>query len=206
MKLYFVRHGESVANVEKVVSNRGFQHPLTDKGRQQVMNLADSLKAVEIAHIFTSPLQRAVQTAEILSNAKGIPYEIRDALCEGDCGILEGRGDDECWRLMGAMNSQWFNEGNYDAKVEDGESYHDIVARFAPFVEKLVDTYADTDASILLVSHGSTLRVGLSHLLINIDPYTVFARPMTNAGYIEVVLTTDGLRCIEWCGETVSEE
>lgn len=206
MKLYFVRHGESVANVEMVVSNRGFQHPLTDKGRQQVMALAESLNDVEISHIYSSPLQRAVQTAEILSQAKNLTYETTNALREGDCGILEGRGDDECWQMMREVNSAWFKKGNYDERIDDGESYNDIAARFAPFVEQLVATFSQTEKSILLVSHGSTLRVGLSYLLDNIDPYTVLSRPMSNAGYIEVELTTDGLRCVAWCGETVTDE
>lgn len=206
MKLYFVRHGESVANVEWVVSNRGFQHPLTDKGRQQVMNLADSLKDIEFSHIYSSPLQRAVQTAEILSKAMGMTFEITDALREGDGGILEGRSDVECWRMVEELESQWFTKGNHDAKIEDGESYNDIVARFVPFIEDLVKTYARTENTILLVSHGATLRVGLSHLLINIDPSTVLTRPMTNTGYIIVELTPIGLRCVEWCGDTVAEE
>ena len=69
MKLYFVRHGESEANVLQVISNRGWMHPLTEKGRQQANTLAEKLRGAGITKIYTSPLRRAVETAEILSRS-----------------------------------------------------------------------------------------------------------------------------------------
>ena len=149
MILYFVRHGESVANVEKIVSNRGFRHPLTDKGKQQVHDLADALQNVEISHIYTSSLQRAVQTAEILGKPRQLEYEINDALCEGDCGILEGRGDSETWQMIIGLESEWFEKGNFDARIDGGESFNDIANRFVSFVQQVVETHSDANGAIL---------------------------------------------------------
>lgn len=95
MKLYFTRHGESEANLLREHSNRGFRHPLTSKGREQAAILAQKLVDVPVPQLFTSPIMRAVQTAEILSGTLGVPYESADALREYDCGILEGRADEE---------------------------------------------------------------------------------------------------------------
>lgn len=97
MRLYFARHGQSEANVLEVISNRGLVHPLTDLGRQQAAELAQSLASVPIARIYSSPLLRAVQTAEIVSATLHVPLEIADALREPDCGIMEGRSDDAAW-------------------------------------------------------------------------------------------------------------
>lgn len=66
MKFYFVRHGESETNVHGIFSNRGYQHPLTKKGIQQAQELVRQLAGASINRIYTSPIMRAVQTAEIL--------------------------------------------------------------------------------------------------------------------------------------------
>ena len=60
MNLYFARHGESEANIQNVISNRGLQHPLTLNGRKQAARLAEHLKDAGLAGIFCSPIQRAV--------------------------------------------------------------------------------------------------------------------------------------------------
>ncbi len=104
MQFYFLRHGESEANVLQVVSNRGMQHPLTGKGREQARALAGSLLPAGIQAIFTSPLLRAVQTAEILAERLGVAFQVTDALAEYDCGALEGTSltlrsaKAPCWR------------------------------------------------------------------------------------------------------------
>src|SRR5438132_5365372 len=91
MRLYFVRHGESEANILRVISNRGYRYGLTARGQQQAVTLAQHLQPVPISDIFSSPLRRAVETADILSRALGKSYHITEALCEYDCGILENK-------------------------------------------------------------------------------------------------------------------
>lgn len=91
MKLYFVRHGESEANLLREFSNRGLKHGLTDKGRTQAAELAQKLKETPVTKIFSSPLLRAVQTTEILAASLSKPYQLTGALREYDCGVLEGK-------------------------------------------------------------------------------------------------------------------
>lgn len=80
MKLYFARHGESEANLLHEFSNRGLKHGLTEEGRQQAATLAGKLEGISVAKLFSSPLLRAIQTAQILADEPGVPYEITDAL------------------------------------------------------------------------------------------------------------------------------
>ena len=107
MKIYFTRHGESEANILREHSNRGFRHPLTAKGREQAAALAQKLANIPVARLFTSPIMRAVQTAEILSATLGVPYEVTDALREYDCGILEGRADEAAWQMHFTVFDAW---------------------------------------------------------------------------------------------------
>ena len=74
MRLYFVRHGESEANILRIISNRGYRYGLTTRGQQQAVTLAQHLQHVPISGIFSSPLRRAVETADILSRALGRSY------------------------------------------------------------------------------------------------------------------------------------
>jgi len=74
MRLYFVRHGESEANILRVISNRGYRYGLTVRGQQQAVTLAQHLQHVPISSIFSSPLRRAVETADILSR-----YHLKNA-------------------------------------------------------------------------------------------------------------------------------
>src|SRR5258708_21640422 len=153
MKLYFVRHGESEANVLREISNRGLKDGLTEKGRQEATALAEKLKALPIVQVYSSPLLRARQTAEILSGALGLDYEITDALREYDCGILEGRSDEEAWTMHHAVSTDWFTHKNWDSRSEGGESFLDIKARFVPFVEGLVQAHHDSNGDIALIGH-----------------------------------------------------
>ncbi len=69
MKLYFVRHGESTANLLREFSNGGAKHPLTEKGVEQARTVARALSGLQIEQIYASPVLRAVQTAQILAES-----------------------------------------------------------------------------------------------------------------------------------------
>ena len=83
MELYFVRHGESVANRTRAFANSGSSHhPLTPRGIKQAQRLTATLSSTSIARIYSSPLLRAVQTADILAQTMQAPIEVAEALRE----------------------------------------------------------------------------------------------------------------------------
>jgi probable phosphoglycerate mutase len=206
MKLYFVRHGESEANILQEVSNREFKHPLTDKGREQASTLAQNLQAmgIPVARLFTSPLMRAVQTAEILSAALGLPYEMADALREFDCGILEGLSDDECWQMHYALRVAWFEAHRWEQRIEGGESFFDIRDRFVPFIDGVIRDYRDGQDNIMLVGHGGTYGCMLPLILNNVGSNMLHERGFPNTGAVIAEWTPDGLTCLSWCGDPVA--
>ena len=209
MKLYFARHGESEANTLGVISNRGLMYGLTEKGRQQAAALAARLKDIRFARLYSSPLLRAIQTAEILArelrpDLEGLGdlrgLEIADALREFDCGILEAQSLpphlDDYVRLF----RDW-QAGKWDRRFEGGESLLDIQARFVPFVERLTREHGEAD-HLLLISHGGVLLSALPILLTNIDH--AFAYEHIHFGNTDIVIaesTPTGWICLSWCGE-----
>lgn len=196
MKLYFVRHGESEANLLKEFSNRGLKHGLTDRGRQQSATLAQKLKEVSVAKLFSSPLLRAIQTAEILARELDVAYEVTDALRESDCGILEGKSDEGSWDIWRTVLHDW-DSGRWDSRIEQGESFLDIKERFVPFIERLVEEYQHSSESIVLVGHGGIYHCMLPLVLANVD--SNFAHPSSNTGYVVAETRPEGLVCLTWC-------
>jgi broad specificity phosphatase PhoE len=63
---------------------------------------------------------RAVQTAEILSDVLGVPYEVVDALREVDCGILESRADEAAWQNHFAAFDDWVYNGRWERRIAGG--------------------------------------------------------------------------------------
>jgi broad specificity phosphatase PhoE len=200
MRLYFVRHGQSEANVLGVISNRGQIHPLTDLGRQQAAQMAQSLAAVPIVNIYSSPLLRAVQTAAIVSAALGVPFEVADPLREPDCGIMEGRSDDAAWAEHQRVWNAWLEGHNYDERIEGGESFNDMRARFVPFVDRLVAEHGETAHRLLFISHGTLIYAMLSIMLANAEATFAEWRPIPNTGLIVAERRAAGWVCVEWCG------
>jgi broad specificity phosphatase PhoE len=203
MKLYFARHGESEANIQQVFWNQPEGYGLTDKGREQAATLADNLAGIAFSALYCSPVLRAVQTAQIVGRRLGLRPEVADGLREWHTGLLEGQGySNETEALHWQVTEQWMVYDNHDARIEGGESYNDIKARFMPFVAGLEEMYRHTDAALLLVSHGGTLRGMLPLLVSNLDNAAVLHRPFSYATPIVVELRDGEWVCLRW-GEDV---
>jgi probable phosphoglycerate mutase len=203
MRLYFVRHGQSEANVLRVISNRDLPHPLTELGRQQAVALAERL-SVPLAAIYTSPIVRAAETAQIVARHKNLPVEKVDALREPDCGIMEGRGDEEAWAEHHRATNDWV-DGKFDSRIAGGESYNDLRTRFVPFIDRLTAAHVYTDHNLLLITHGSLLYLMLPLVLSNIDLASVGDYPMPNTGSIIAENRANGLICLAWCGVKLAD-
>jgi probable phosphoglycerate mutase len=195
MKLYFVRHGESEANIQHVISNYGSPFGLTERGRQQVQLLAERLKDLPITTMYSSPVLRAMDTADILYQALGLPYRVTEALREYHCGVLEGKSDEESWRLHRQYYEDWALRHNYLSKPEGGESFVDIQTRFVPFIESLK---RNDDEDILLVGHGGLFHLMLPLALTNIDTDFVNAHGLSHTECVVAELIDGRFVCHQW--------
>ena len=181
MKLYFVRHGESDANVQRVISNRESPFHLTPRGQTQASMLAENLGDIPITAIYASPVLRARETAEVVSRAFHLPYQVTEALREYDCGILEEQSDEESWKLHSEIAEDWILNHNHLRKPEGGESFLDIQNRFLPFIKSLK---ARIDKHILLIGHGGLFHLMLPLILTNIDNEFVRSHGLGHTDYV----------------------
>ncbi len=148
--------------------------------------------------IFSSPLLRATQSAQIFSDRLGIPYETADALIEYDVGVYEGRPDEEAWQRYGEVLREWLLNCNRDVRMEGGESFNDVRARFLPFIEELKRRYGDGEGSLILVGHGGTYRCMLPLILQNVDFLFAAKHMIGNTSYILADLEGVELVCSSW--------
>jgi broad specificity phosphatase PhoE len=196
LQLYFVRHGESDANVLQTFSNRQLPHGLTGVGRAQVEDLAQRLAGVPFARFYCSPILRAQQSAEILSARLGIDYVTTSALAEYDVGELEGKSDAESWRRYFVLRDAWFRDRDYAARIEGGESFDDIRARFVPLIEEIRES--PPSGPVLLLGHGGTFHCMLPLIVLNITFDLVVEHGMGHTSVAIVEERPEGLVCVQW--------
>lgn len=197
MKLFFTRHGESQANLERIISNRDLPHSLTAKGRAQAAALAEQLATEPLTAIYASPILRAQETAQIIAQRIGAPIYTSDALREFDCGVMEGRGDEAAWAAHHTVVAAWANH-DYTQCISGGESFTDMQARFVPFVQQLSKAHDQSDTAMLLIGHGSLLMHMLPLVLANIDRTFIEQHPMRNCVYIRASVKDGQLVCAQW--------
>jgi len=154
MKVYLVRHGESVGNKAAIYQTTDM--PLSEAGREQAKKIARRLKKIKIDLIFASPLVRAKETAEVISESLGIPVEKRDELAEAK-GPSEIRGKsvkDPAAAKVKHLIRKHFAEGNW--RYSDEENFDDLNARTQTFLEHILKNHKDSD--LLCVSHATLIK------------------------------------------------
>lgn len=199
MKIYFVRHGESEANILKVFSNRGLKHPLTARGEEQAITLGNQIRNIPFAKIYSSPILRAVQTTEIVCSILNIKSFVVDFdIREYDVGIFEGRSDTASWTSLSKLEEGWIDPKNRNEKIEMGESFEEIQSRFAAFIKNVELEFHGEDVNILIVTHGGLLKVGLPGIAENVTYPFAYKNGIGNCELL-VSETTDGkTRCLRW--------
>jgi len=201
MKITFTRHGESQANVQHEISNRGLKHPLTPTGRKQAAELANILHDQGVTRIYSSPVLRAIETAIILAERLGVEYEVVEALREYDVGELEGRRDAQAWQAMEKLGMTWLHQQRFDERIPGGESYNELRGRFVPFIEGLIQEYGSGEAHLVCVAHGGIYWMMLPLVLGNVDLALIHQQGgFGHTDRITAELTPGGLVCTTWNG------
>lgn len=162
--LYFVRHGETEYNRKGIMQGGGIDSRLNDTGQAQAQILAERLADVSFDVVYTSPLRRARETAEIVAHPhRPVRQETLRALREMAWGVLEGEPpSDERDAALADIKGAW-RDGQFDRRIEGGESVLDVQERATRAAEHLVTEEAGR--TVLVVTHGRYLRVLLATVL-----------------------------------------
>ncbi len=159
MKLFVLRHGESVANSEKRLPIS--DTPLTSNGIRQARQSAKHLAGCEIGVIYASPILRAMQTAAIISAELDCPIEIRPGLRDMSFGSLMGRKEDGSDEEVNMHLKQRQND-KLGYRFPGGENFYDIQDRVLPILNEVLSPGKSAAA---IVSHLYPNRIIVSRLL-----------------------------------------
>ena len=154
--IYILQHGVTEWNVEDIYQGLK-SSSFTERGRAQIRKAAKFFTDKNIEKIFCSPLERAIQTAEVVAQAIGLEIEIIPSFYEIDCGDFEGK------------SRQVYKKGKeLESKFPGGESFADVYKRVERDVERLVSI----NKNILIVGHGGTNRM-IASIITNTPFYEI---------------------------------
>ena len=147
MKLYVVRHGETMENANNCLVGR-INSPLTEKGKEQAKQVSNYFKNKKIDLIVSSPLDRCKETAQIISN--NLPIIYSDKLLGRDHGEFTGKPRD-------SINFDEYWNYKKNIQYEKAESVKDLYNRVATLIDDLKEKYKDKN--IIIVTHSGIMRV-----------------------------------------------
>ena len=150
--IFLARHGESDWNVAKRFQGHS-DRPLTERGRQQAHALADLVASQEIDAVYTSPLSRARETAEIVAARTRLEPVALPELREVDTGSWSGLSRADVEARFPEGFTRWRSGGS---GWEDGESYEEMAERVIGALRTIAEDHPD--GRVLVISHGGPIR------------------------------------------------
>ena len=187
-RVFIARHGEAEYETTLITDDGG---SLTPAGRSQARALAAQLRGERVARVWSSPLSRAVQTAEIAAAALGVDVVVREGLREYGVGSLAGTDGDERGYFEDVFR-RW-TEGDDEVEIAGGERTADFVARVQATLEEIAD--AHPGEAVLVISHGGAILATVPQL-VGLPRSHGLGLTLANCGVIEVERDADGWRLV----------
>lgn len=161
MELYIIRHGETDWNKDKRLQGRS-DTILNEYGIELAEITANALKDVRFDRIYSSPLKRAYQTAEIIRAERDLPIITDERLIEISFGEYEGIP----MAKRPADFQKFFDEPENYVPAKGGETYESLVSRAGDFIYNEIVPLTDRYERVLIVAHGAlnkALMLNLNH-------------------------------------------
>lgn len=160
-RLYLVRHGATQLTAEdRFAGSVGVD--LSEEGRSQAVRLGERLQHERLTAVYSSPLSRTVETANLVAGPCELQIETRDGLREIGHGRWEGLTRREVEARYPAEYTAW-EEDPFTFAPEGGESGVAVLARALPVIREIVTSHRGE--RVLVVSHKATIRLLISSLL-----------------------------------------
>ena len=163
MYLYLIRHGQTDANVNKIYQGNA-NVPLNDKGKEQAKVIAWRFKSYPIESMYSSNLERALETARAINQYHDLNLNIERDLQEISLGEWQGKTREEVKsEYADFIDERRRNDDIYTTAVPGGESYQLLEKRAMAILERIVN---ETDEEhVAIVTHGGIIKSIIGHIL-----------------------------------------
>lgn len=166
INLYFVRHAESIGNIEKrLCGSTNFS--LSERGYLQAEKVAQALSGINFDHIYTSPMDRTMITAKTILKKQennNIPLTIIDEFKEMHFGDLDGMLHSLAKEKYPKEHYNWTHALRYPEGFPSQESVENCQKRFILGINNILNK-TNSDSNILIATHGTVLRFFIGYLL-----------------------------------------
>ena len=133
---------------------------LNEKGQAQAARLAEWLEPVPLEAIYSSPLERAVETAEPIARSHGLKMEVREAIGESHYGELDGKPMQEVFKSE--QWEQWLRHPSR-TRFPGAETTYEVQVRVGAALEQILQDHPE--GNIVVVSHADPIRVTVAHYI-----------------------------------------
>lgn len=160
--LLLIRHGENdFVKTGKLPGRLPGIH-LNEKGRKQAEALGEALRDVPIKAIYSSPLERALETAEPIAKARNLPILQEPGLRDSDVGKWQGKS----LKVLRLTNA-WKVVQNAPSRFQfpEGESFIELQTRIANALENMIRKHNKPKHIVAVVFHADPIKLAVSHFL-----------------------------------------
>ncbi len=160
--IIFLRHGQAENNTNRVLAGRRPGVPLTLTGLEQSEKIAKFLKPFNISTIYSSPIERAKKTAEIVSEHNSLEIKTDERLIELDMGKFTGMPYDEIFEKHGNVFLKFY-EGDLEIAHNGVETFIELKKRILDMVDFVIREH--NDENVLLVTHMDPIKALISTIM-----------------------------------------
>ena len=175
--IIFLRHGQAENNTKKILAGRSPGVNLTETGIQQAEQTGKMLELLNVSKIYSSPIDRALQTAEIVGKHCDLEIIPDQRLIELDMGKFTKMPYDEIFAKHGNVFLKFY-EGNDEVSENGVETFATVQKRVFDMVDFVVKNHKNEN--VVLVTHMDPIKAMIGRVL-NLKPEILFELIIANA-------------------------
>ena len=160
--LLLIRHGENDYVKSSKMAGRIPGIHLNEQGRKQAQALGEALKDFPITAIYSSPLERAMETAAPIAEARKLEIIQEPGLMDTNIGKWEGKS----WKVL-SLTKAWKIVQNAPSRFRfpEGESFAEAQIRYANVLERIVKKHYKPKDIVAVIFHADPIKLAISHFL-----------------------------------------
>ena len=185
--IIFLRHAQAENNTKRILAGRTEGVPLTKTGIEQAERIAEYLKPLDISTIYSSPIERASHTAEIVAKNNSLDCKLDDRLTEIDMGKFTRMNYDDMFAKYGNIFLKFY-ENDPVISEHEVETFPQVQSRILGMVNHLIEKHKNEN--VILVTHMDPIKSMLSTVM-DLKPKTLFELIIANAS-LTVIKEYDG--------------
>ena len=175
--IIFLRHAQAENNTKRILAGRTEGVPLTETGIEQAERIAKYLAPIDISAIYSSPIERAKHTAEIVAKNCSLEVVLDERLTEIDMGKFTRMNYDDMFAKYGNIFLKFY-ENDPVISEHEVETFPDVQKRVLEMVDHVLKKH--NNENVILVTHMDPIKSMLAKVM-NLAPETLFELIIANA-------------------------